>query len=159
MIDEAWRGGSGPSPRIAFPRDSGDPSPDLLRTKIMSSLLCSFDGLIPGHHALVVDDVLDHAVVDAEGRVLVSMVDVLAIGCLDQRADVLLVEFVDGASRAFRVADVAERDDVYIQLGIDQCDGPGGGTWLARLWSEDVGTSAVVSSIRATTFAAFVGVP
>jgi hypothetical protein len=159
MTDEAWRGGSGPSPRIAFRRDSGDPRPVLLRTTIMSSPLCSFDGLISGNRALDLDDVLDHAVVDAEGRVLVSMVDVLAMVCLDRRAEVLLVGFVDGASRAFRVADVAERDDVFIQLGIEHCDGPGGGVWTARLWSEDVGTSPVVASIKATTFAVFVGSP
>ena len=76
----------------------------------MPSPLFTLDGMITGHHALVLDEVLDHAIVGPDGRLLVSMVDVLAIARLDRDADVLLVEFVDGASRAIRMADVLERD-------------------------------------------------
>lgn len=125
----------------------------------MSSPLFALDGMISGHHALVLDEVLDHAIAGSDGRLLVSMVDVLAIAFLDRDADMLLVEFADGTSRALRVADVLERDGVSIELWIDRPVGPGAAAWSCRLWSEDVGTSPVVTSIRATTFAAFVGSP
>jgi hypothetical protein len=157
MTDEAWRGGSGPSPRFAFSESDGDPPHVALRTTIMSSPLFSLDGMISGRHALVLDEVLDRVVIGSDGRLLVAMVDVLAIARLDRDADVLLVEFVDGTSRALRMADVLERDRVSIELRIDGRVGPGAAVWYCRLWSEDFGTSPVVASIRATTFAAFVG--
>lgn len=125
----------------------------------MSSPLFALDGMISSHHALVLDKVLDRAILGHEGRLLVSMVDVLAIARLDRDADVLLVEFVDGASRALRMADVIECDGVFIQLDVEHRVGPAPGVWTCRLWSEAVGTSPVVVSIRATTFAAFVGSP
>ncbi len=80
----------------------------------MSSPLFVLDGMISAHGSLVLDDVVDRVVVRSHGRLLVSMVDVLAIVRLDRGADVLLVEFVDGSSPAFRIADVLERDDVFI---------------------------------------------
>jgi hypothetical protein len=122
----------------------------------MSSPLFALDGMLSGH-ALVLDDVLDHAAIDSQGRVLVAMVDVLAIVRLDRDADVLLVEFLDGTSRAFRTADVLEPGAVFLRLGIEHSVCCADEAWLSRLWSPEVGASPVVVSIRATTFAAFVG--
>ena len=122
----------------------------------MSSPLFALDGML-SRHALVLDDVLDHAAVESEGRLLVAMVDVLAIVRLDRDADVLLVEFLDGTSRAFRMVDVLEPGEVFLRLGIERRSCSIDGVWVARLWSEEAGASPVVVSIRATTFAAFVG--
>jgi hypothetical protein len=123
----------------------------------MSPPLFIVDGMLSGH-ALVLDEVLDRAVVDSDGRLLVAMVDVLSIVRLDRDADVLLVEFLDGTSRAFRLADVLEPGEAFIRLGIEHRVGSTDEAWLARMWSRGVGASPVVVSIRATTFAAFVGV-
>jgi hypothetical protein len=122
----------------------------------MSPPLFALDGML-SRHALVLDDVLDHVAVESEGRLLVAMVDVLAIVRLDRDADVLLVEFLDGTSRAFRMADVLGGGDVFLRLGIERRICSSDEAWLARLWSPEVGSSPVVVSVRATTFAAFVG--
>lgn len=123
----------------------------------MSTPLFVLDGMMSSQRAFALDEVLDHAAVDSDGRPLVSMVDVLAIVHLAREADVLLVEFVDGSSLAFRIPDVLERDDVFLQLGIEYRVGPR--VRNCRLWSQEVGATPVVASIRAMTFAAFVGSP
>jgi hypothetical protein len=113
--------------------------------------------MVSGHQRLAVDDVLDHVVVDSDGRLLVALIDVLAIVRLDSDADLLLVEFADGSSRALRLCAVFERGDVYLQLRIDGSAASGGEGWLGCLWSADAGSSPPVSSIRAVTFCSFVG--
>lgn len=121
----------------------------------MSAPLFALDGMLSGSETLALGEVLDRIVVDSERRLLVSLIDVLAVARLDRNSDVLLVEFVDGSSRALRVADVLERNDVFIMLIID--DREASGEVRCSVWSEHVRVTPVVASIRAMTFAAFVG--
>lgn len=120
----------------------------------MSAPLLRLEGMPDG--SLTVERVLEYTVVDEDGRLLVSMVDVLAIMRLDADAEILLVHFGEGANSAWRVAEMVESDDVFLQLLI-----PGrfsaDAAWNARLWSSDEGLSATIVSISAMTFASFVG--
>ena len=106
---------------------------------------------------LGLDDIVGHAVVDPCGRVLISMIDVLAAAHLGVEADLLLVEFVDGSSRALRLAEVIDGDDVYLRLFAVRRQASYEIDWCARLWSDHCGSSPAVASIKAMTFATFVG--
>ena len=123
----------------------------------MSSPLLTVDGMILGRHDLTAEQILDHAVVDADGRLLVSMIDALAIVRLRSDAELVLVEFADGASCALRVPEILDRNDVFLQLHLECRGGSVDGVWVARLWSEQSGPSAAMTSMSATSFAAFVG--
>lgn len=126
-----------------------------------SSPLFTIAAMAPGRqqsqHALDLGDVVDRAVVDSDGRIVIPMIDVLATARLGVEADLLLVEFVDGASRALRMAEVVRSDDVYLELVAVRRRASYEIDWSARLWSHRCGSSPDVASIRATTFATFVG--
>ena len=128
----------------------------------MPAPLLTVDGMISGGEALACDDLLDHAVIDADGRLLVALIDVLAIVHLDADAELLLVEFTDGSSRAFRVPEVLEHEDLFVQLPFEGAVDAGPAGSPARLWSQRFGLSPAVRSIYATSFASFasfVGAP
>ncbi len=115
--------------------------------------------MVSGHRELTVDPLIDLARVDADGRRVVSMIDVLALMRLHVAAELLLVGFVNGASRAIRMSEIVERDAIRVQLRVRTRPGSGGVGWSAHLWSSDSGASPAIASIRALTFAAFVGSP
>lgn len=125
----------------------------------MHGPLLTVDGMISGGEALACEDLLDHAVIDADGRLLVALIDVLAIVRLDADAELLLVDFTDGSSRAFRVPEVLEHEDLFIRLPIEAAVDAGPADPTARLWSQRFGLSPAVRSIHATSFASFVGAP
>lgn len=114
-------------------------------------------GMVREQQALTVADVVDRVVVAGDGRVLVSLIDVLAAARVGVDADLLVVEFVDGASRAMRLAQVIEADDTWVQLSAVRRQACYQVEWTARLWSAQCGVSPEVASISATTFAEFVG--
>lgn len=124
----------------------------------MSSPLLTIEGLLDGRCELPIERVLDLAVVDGDGRLLVSMIDLLAIARIAADADVLLVEFRGGASHAYRVSEILQHDDVFLQLQIPEQLGDES-AWTSRLWSRRAGPSAPVVSICAMSFASFVGLP
>ncbi len=123
----------------------------------MSSPLLTVGGMISGHCELAVEQLLDQAVVDAGGRLLVSMIDALALVRLRSDAELLLVEFTDGSSCALRVPEILDRDAVFLQLRLEHRGGSVDGAWIVRLWWEQAGPSPAMTSICATSFAAFVG--
>jgi hypothetical protein len=65
---------------------------------------------------LTLDRLLDVAVVDADGRVLVALVDVLAAVRLDRCAEILVAGFAGGGQLALAVRDVVSADDVWLQI-------------------------------------------
>ena len=123
----------------------------------MGSPLFTVDGMFHGRCSLTIDDLLDHVEVDSDGRLLVAMIDVLALVRLDADAEVLLVQCHDGGSRALRLPDVVGGDDLFLHVSVPDQPGSGDEPWTARLWSPDAGPSAPVVSIRALSFSSFVG--
>lgn len=123
----------------------------------MPSPLLTVEGMLDGHCTITIERVLDDAVVDGDGRLLVSMIDVLAIMRLAADAKVLVVRFRDGASHALRVPEIVVGDDVFLHLQIRQQLGADGAAWSARLWSREAGASELIVSISAMSFASFVG--
>jgi hypothetical protein len=116
-------------------------------------------GMISGHRELTIDPLIDHARVDADGRCVVSMIDLLALLRLHVDAELLLVEFVNGASRAIRISEIVERDAIGIELRVRTRPGCSGAVWSAHLRSSDSASASAIASIRALSFAAFVGSP
>ena len=128
----------------------------MVRTNSMSEPLLSLEGMLDG--ALTIERALEQAVVDADGRLLVSMIDVLAMVRLAAEAEVLMVHFIGGASSAWRVPEIVDGEQVFLQLQIPAhlgADAP----WYARLWSSEAGPSPTIVSISAMSFASFVGLP
>jgi hypothetical protein len=127
-----------------------------MRTDSMDTPLFTLDGMVAGRRCLAFDDLIDRAVVDRGGRLRISLIDVLAVGRLGSDADLLLVEFDDRSRRALRVSEVLGHDAVSLQLHCEQPEATSSSRWRSRLWSVRWGPSPIVSSIHATTFAAFV---
>jgi hypothetical protein len=125
----------------------------------MTSSSITVAGMVSGHRELTVDPLIDNAGVDADGRLVVSMIDVLALMRLHVDAELLLVEFVNGASRAIRISEIVERDAIGLQLRVRTRPGCSGVVWSAQLGSSDAGAASAIASIRAVSFAAFVGLP
>ena len=123
----------------------------------MSSPLLTVEGMLDDHCLVTVERVLVDAVVDGEGRLLLSMIDVLAIMRLSADAEVLIVRFRDGASHALRVPDIVVDDGVFLHLQVREQVGADGAAWSARLWSRKAGASESIVSISAMSFASFVG--
>lgn len=117
----------------------------------------SLDGLVDPTGPLTVSTLLDRAVVDVEGRILVPMVDVLAMMRLDADADIVLASHRGGASSALTVRQIVENRELYLFLQIRRRVGGSTASVVPRLWSLGDGPSAPVESLRALTFAAFVG--
>jgi len=113
--------------------------------------------MLDDHYTITIERVLDDAVVDGDGRLLVSMIDVLAIMRLAADAEVLMVRFRDGTSHALRVPEMVVGDDVFLHLQIREQVGADGAAWSARLWSREAGASESIVSISAMSFASFVG--
>jgi hypothetical protein len=128
-----------------------------VRTHTMTSPLLSARGMFHGADVLEVEHLLGHAVVDAGGRILVPVVDVLAILRIDVDAELLVVHSRDRASRALRLSDVVGCDEVFLQLQLDEGSDGGDASWAALLWSQRSGSSSPVESLQATSFASFVG--
>lgn len=124
---------------------------------MQSPTLFTTAGLVHEQHALTVDDLLDRAIVDGDGRILIALVDLLAASRLRVDADLLVVEFADRSSRAVRMGPAIATDDTYIQLVAVRRRVDDEAEWVARLWSVQCGSSPELRSINATTFTAFVG--
>ena len=123
----------------------------------MSSPLLTVEGMLDDHCRVTIERLVDDAVVDGDGRLLVSMIDVLAIMRLTADAELLMVRFRDGTSHALRVPEIVVGDDVFLHLQIREQLGADGATWSARLWSRKAGASKSIVSISAMSFASFVG--
>ncbi len=124
-----------------------------------SSSSITVAGMVSDHRELPVELLIDIAGVDADGRCFVSLIDVLARMQLHVDAELLLVEFANGASRAIRMSEIVERDAIRIQLRVRERPGCSGDDWSAHLCSSDSGASPAITSVRALSFAAFVGSP
>jgi len=123
----------------------------------MTTSLLTVDGMVHHQADLVIERLIDQAVIDIDGRLLVAMVDVLAMVQLDADAEVVRVQYVDGTTCVMRVAEIVDGNDTFLQLQLDRRLGAGNGTWRVHLWSHESGRSAHVVSIHAMTFASFVG--
>ena len=126
------------------------------RTRNMSSTIFTVEGMFHSHGAIAVDDLLDVAVVSCDGHLLVPLVDLLALVRIDADAEVVLVNAHDGASWALRMPEIIDGDDLFLQLQVRAGD-PTLRDWSAMLWSRSAGPSMSVATIRATSFASFVG--
>jgi hypothetical protein len=123
----------------------------------MPTPLLDLVGLLRGDGVLTIEAAFDHATVDAAGRLLMPMLDLLALAQVDADADVLMLQHADGSRHALRIADVIDRGDVYLQLSTLELPGLAGPAWTAQVCTDDVAPSAPVRSIRAMSFASFVG--
>lgn len=120
----------------------------------MAELLLTNEGTIGDD--VTIEQVYDHAMVDEDGRLLVSMIDVLALVRIAGDAQIVLVHFDNGASRAFRLPEIVD-GTVFLKLEQSGSADPDVTEWIARLWSPRTGSSAPITSVTAMSFAAFVG--
>ena len=123
----------------------------------MESPLFTVEGMFHGRTSLAIEHLLDHVMVDTDGRLLVAMFDVLALLRVDVDAELLLVTCRDGSSRALRLPDVVDADSLFLQLHVSGQPGSGDEPWKARLWSVDTALSPPLASVQAMSFASFVG--
>jgi hypothetical protein len=123
----------------------------------MPAPLFDLDGLLRGDAVLTIEEALDHATADPVRGVLVPMLDVLALARIDADAEVLMVLLADGFSQVFRIADLVDRSDVHLQLSTFDPQGALRTAWTARLRTDEAAPAAPVRSIRAMSFASFVG--
>ena len=122
----------------------------------MSSPLLIVDGMVHHRCSITIQQLIDHAVVDGHGRILVPMIEVLAMGRLDADAELVSLRSPNGASQVLRVAEIIERDDVFLRLRAGEL-ACGADAWSVGLWSREAGPSATIVSISAMSFASFVG--
>jgi len=123
----------------------------------MSSPLLTVDGMVHRRCSITIEQLIDHAVVDGHGRILVPMIDVLAMGHLDSEAELVSLRSPNGASHVLRVSEVIERGDVFLRLRAGEVARGADAAWSVGLWSPEAGPSATIVSISAMTFASFVG--
>ena len=94
---------------------------------------------------------------DADGRMLTPILDVLALLRIDADADLLLVCHRSGARRALRVSALVDGDGIFLR-----CIRRTPRRWRGRTVDGmcvvvAVGSAWPVESLRATLFASFVG--
>lgn len=137
---------------------AGDPGSAGVRTLIMPDTLITIEGMVHHHAPLTIESILDAATVDADGRILVPMLDILALMRLDADAEIVLVRFRIGTSCALSVRELTRNSDLFIILEV------GGATIdhshctvVPKLWSVQGGASCAVASLSAISFAMFVG--
>jgi hypothetical protein len=106
---------------------------------------------------LTAEGVFDHATVDPDGQLRVSMIDLLATVRIGADTEILLVAFTNGTSHAWRLSEILLDDHACLRLEALRCIGAEQSHWAARLWTSDRGLSERVDSIAAMTFASFVG--
>jgi hypothetical protein len=130
----------------------------------MPAPLLVLDGLLHGGRVLTVDAAIDRATLDVAGRVMVPMIELLAVARVAADADVLMVHHADGSSHALRIADLIGGDHVFLQLsaaeersGVAGAVGAAHIAWRAWLRIDDVVSSVPVISVSALSFASFVG--
>jgi len=120
-----------------------------------SSPLITVDGLV-SRPPVTLAQLLDVAIVDRDGRVLVPLVDVFAMMHLAPSAEILLLEFVDGSVTAVTIREVLADDDLCLHLdGVRASD-----VVIPRLTSRvrSAGMPRIpLSGMTAITFASFVG--
>jgi hypothetical protein len=123
----------------------------------MGSPLFKVDGMLRADGPLAIEHLVDFVVVDSAGRLLVDIVDLLAMLRIDVDAELLLVTFRDGSSRALPLPEVVDSDGLFLEVHLSGQRRSGDEPWSVRLWSSDTGPSSCVESIRAMSFASFVG--
>lgn len=123
----------------------------------MPTLQIPVDGMVHQHAPLTIARMLDVAVVDRNGLVLVPVPDVLAMMRLDAAADVVLAHHRGGATSALCVHDVVIGGDLFVHLHVRTRIGEDRAEVVARLWSPDAAPSAPVTALEAITFSSFVG--
>lgn len=122
----------------------------------MPNTLIATDGMVHHDAALTVERILDVAIVDTDGHILVRMIDVLALVRLDADAEIVLVHHRNGSSCALSVRELTHRNDLFVLL--DVCDGNTTDTEVVpRLWSTAGGASSPIASLSAISFSTFVG--
>ena len=127
-----------------------------MRTIHMLNTLIATDGMVDRDAALTVERILDVAIVDADGRILVRMIDVLALVRLDADAEIVLVRHRNGSSCALSVRELTNRSDLFLLL--DVCAASTTATEVVpRLWSAAGGASSPIASLSAISFSTFVG--
>jgi hypothetical protein len=111
------------------------------------------------HHrcSITIEQLIDHAVVDGDGMVLVPLLDVLALGRIDADAQLVSLDSASGASYVLRVAEIIERDDLFLRLTLCEVTPGARPSWSLGLWSLESGLSDMIVSMRAMSFASFVG--
>lgn len=125
----------------------------------MGSPLFTVEGMFHGCSSLAIEHLLRDVLLDSDGRLLVPMIDVLALARLDADAELLLVQCHDGTRRALRVPDVVDGDELFLRLEVPDQPDSGDEPWTARLWSLGAAPSSPMASIHAMSFASFVGQP
>ena len=123
----------------------------------MSSPLLIVDGMVHHRCSITIQQLIDHAVVDGHGRILVPMIHVLAMGHLDADADLVSLRSPNGARHVLRVAEIIERGHVFLWLRSGELARGAEAVWSVGLWSPEAGPSATIVSISAMSFASFVG--
>jgi hypothetical protein len=122
----------------------------------MTSLpVITVDGLVSRPSATLLQ-LLDVAVVDRHGRVMVPIVDVFAMMCLDPSAEILLVEFVDGSVTAVTIREVVADDELCIHLDGVRSSDVVTPRLISRLRNGHQ-PGILIASMTAITFASFVG--
>jgi hypothetical protein len=96
---------------------------------------------------------LDLAVADTAGRLLVPFVDVLALAHLRVTDDIVLVEFTDSSSTAMTVRELLVPEAPCLELAASA-----GGPVVRLVPADGTGSSRLrVRAIHAMSFAEFVG--
>jgi hypothetical protein len=123
----------------------------------MPSALLTVEGMIRGRGTLAIEHLLHHVDLDDDGRLLVAMIDVLALVRIETDAELVLVRSHDGGSCALRVARIVDCADVFLELRVSEPSVLDCTPWTVHLWSPDAGASSPVASIQAMSFSSFVG--
>ena len=144
-----WREGFGPPATSCLVIDPIGPD---VRTPSMIMRTIDLDGLLD-EAPLTLERLLEAAYVDRDDRLVIPLLDVLAMIHLDRAAEILLVEFDDGSTTAFTIRRLLATNDVA--LIVDSAVG------TVTLAGPDLSELPVsdhpVGAMSAMTFAAFVG--
>ncbi len=89
--------------------------------------------------------------------VLVPLIDVLALGRLDTDAELVALESANGESYVLRVAEIIERNDLFLRLTLCEVTPGAHASWSLGMWSLESALSDMIVSMRAMSFASFVG--
>lgn len=127
-----------------------------MRTVSMPHTLIATDGMVHHDAPLTVERILDLAIVDADGHILVRMIDILALVRLDADAEIVLVRHRDGSSCALSVRELTNRSDLFVLLDVRVASTTGTEV-VPRLWSSTGGASSPIASLSAISFSTFVG--
>ena len=121
----------------------------------MAAALLDLEGMLRARCAPASGMLGDATHVDGDGRLLVPLVDLLAMAQVGVDVDVVLVHLLDGSCPAFRMSEIVA-DDMFLHVVLPESD-LAGGAWSVRLRTSTMTPTAPIASIEAMSFATFVG--